>query len=588
MRRWDNKLDSQTIQARDETLPFLHPTGNFDFPHSPLTRPLIRGFFWIATAIFGFGQAWSHRFAISPDGNNYLDIAAAYLRGDFAHAINAYWSPMYSWLLAACFWVFNPSGYRETTLLHLLDFAGLLIALRCFEYFFTAFLAFLKRSEPSHEETNAGETFWWVLGYGLFFSTSLFVLTMEPTTPDVWVGVITYLAMGILLRITMQPQRLANFAFLGLVVGLGYLTKSFYFPLAFLLLAVAGLSAILSRRTLAGVLLAFLGFALIGGPFIFEISKAKNRFSFGDVGKIGYAEAVNPLVQPFFWRGENQTGVPIHTTRQILSAPRVFEFAAPVGGSYPPSYDMSYWLDGIRPHFNIRGQLRIVRRSVGTFFLVFVTQIEFAVGFLVLWFYRRNRTECLSFVARLWPLWVPPSLACVAYSFVLVEPRYIAPFLVFLWLAAFAGVARASEVSSRRVVVAVVLAVLSVTGIKAGKYFVSDLAAISNQQNEYWEVAQNLRKLGVEPGDKVSIISGNAVAHWARLAGVKIVAELPSGEDIGFWRADRATQDRVYAAFATTGSRVVVVKDPPPDATRDDWHRLGDTPYYARFLPGSP
>src|SRR3954447_1440755 len=36
---------------------------------------------------------------MNPDGVSYLTIARQYLDGHFADAINAYWSPLYSWLL---------------------------------------------------------------------------------------------------------------------------------------------------------------------------------------------------------------------------------------------------------------------------------------------------------------------------------------------------------------------------------------------------------------------------------------------------------------------------------------------------------
>ena len=495
---------------------------------------------------------------------------------------------MYSWLIAVVLRGLNPPGSWETTLLHLLNLVGMLVALRCFEYFFEAFLAFFKHSRDSQNETTVSESLWWLLGYGLFFSTSLFVLTLEPTTPDMWLCVFTYLAMGFLLRIAVNPRKLRYFAGFGFVLGLGYLTKSFYFPLSFVYFTSAGLAAGVSGRNLAKVLLAVLTFGLVAGPFMYEISKDKHRITFGDAGKITYADSVNPINQPHLWQGDSQSGVPKHSTRKILSDPNVFEFATAAGESHRPQYDLSYWMEGVRPHFNIRGQLRILRQSVGTFFVIFLVQLEFAAGFAVLWFIQQKRKECLYSAARLWPLWVPSLAACAAYSLVLVEPRYIAPFLVFLWLAAFVGVARASSALSRRVILAVVLGILAVTGIKTAKYFVSDLAAMSNQRNVYWQVAQNLHRLGIQPGDSVSIIAGNSVAHWARLAGVKIVAELPLGQDEIFWKADRPTRDRVYAAFAGTGSRVVVVQDPPPDATRDDWHQLGDTPFYVRFLPRSP
>jgi hypothetical protein len=578
-------VNPRKIPAQDES---QHSVDGFGFVPLWWSRRLVRVFFWVATATVGLAQAWSLRFTLTPDGNNYLDVATAYLRGDYAHALNAYWSPMYSWLIAIALRVLNLPGFWDSTLLHLLNLVGLLIALRCFEYFFEGFLSFYRHSGVSQDEMALGESLWWLLGYGLFFSSSLFVLRLEPTTPDMWLSVFTYLAVGILLRIAVNPRRLGYFAGLGLVLGLAYLTKGFYFPLSFVFFISAGLVAGVSGRNLARVLLAVLIFGLVGGPFMYEISKAKHRLTFGDVGKINFAEFINPIAQPQFWQGDAQSGSPKHPTRKILSDPDVFEFATPVGGSHPPSYDLSYWMDGVRPHFNIRGELRVLRQSVGTFFLIFVIQCEFALGIIVFLLLQERRRECLALIWRLWPLWWPPAMGCLAYSLVLVEPRYVASFLVFLVLAAFAVVARQSPATSKRVAFAIVLGVLSVTGIKSTKYFVSDLAAMAHQQNVYWQAAQSLHQLGIQPGDRVAVIAGNSVGHWARLAGVKIVAELPLGQDDIFWRADRQTQDRVYAALAITGSRVIVVKDPPLDATRDGWRQLGDTTYYARLLPRSP
>jgi len=245
-------------------------------------------------------------------------------------------------------------------------------------------------------------------------------------------------------------------------------------------------------------------------------------------------------------------------------------------------------MEGVEPHFNLRGQLRIFRQSVGTFFVIFVIQVEFAAGFFVLLMCGEQKREFIATIARLWPLWLPPAAGCLAYSIVLVENRYVAPFIVFLWLAAFAGAVSIPSAASRRTAIAVVLGVLSVTGIKTAKYFVSDLLALPHQQNLYWDVAQNLSNIGIKPGDKVALIASKAGVHWARLANLQIVSELPLGEDAIFWNADRATQDKVFAAFASTGSRVVVVKDPPPGATRENWRQLGDTPYYVHLLPGNP
>ena len=65
--------------------------------------------------VLGFLQAWAGRFYIEHDGVNYLDVANAYARRDWRHAINGYWSPLYSWLLAIVEIVFRPSPYRQST-----------------------------------------------------------------------------------------------------------------------------------------------------------------------------------------------------------------------------------------------------------------------------------------------------------------------------------------------------------------------------------------------------------------------------------------------------------------------------------------
>lgn len=76
-----------TQNRSSESLPLSHWLDLLD---SGRAIPYIRAAFWTATAIAGFVQAWSVRFTINPDGNSYLDIASAYLRGDYANAVNAY------------------------------------------------------------------------------------------------------------------------------------------------------------------------------------------------------------------------------------------------------------------------------------------------------------------------------------------------------------------------------------------------------------------------------------------------------------------------------------------------------------------
>jgi 4-amino-4-deoxy-L-arabinose transferase-like glycosyltransferase len=549
--------------------------------------PLLRAFFWFVTAFAGFLQAWGARFWISPDGNNYLDVASACLHGDWSHAVNAYWSPLFSWLLALCLWVFQPSPYWESTLLHLVNLAGLLLALRSFEFFFQAFLRMQKQIRRDNgTEENISDFEWWALGYGIFLSTSLFVLTVTATTPDIWVAIFTFLVAGLVLRILTQGGGWGLFAALGFSLGCAYLTKTFYFPMAFIFLPTAWLATGNPRKTLNQAALGFAVFVLMAGPWIAILSRAKNRVTFGDVGKLNFAMMLDQIPQPFFWQGEDATGAPKHPVRQLLSRPRLYEFGAPVGGTYPPAYDTSYWMEGVRPHFSLRGLLRVFRQSAGTFFQVWMMQLEFGVALLFFLILVWRKPECKLLLLQQSYLWLPPLIGCAAYAVVHVEFRLVGPFTPLLWIAAFSCLQGAGLEVPRRAALALILAVLAVTGLRVAKSMSSDLAAIlAKPENLNWQIAEGLHVVGLQPGEKIACLSLNAELHWARLAGVKIVSEIPLGDGNVFWTADPETKRRAFQLFASTGAKVVVTKDPPLFAASEGWIPLAKTGFYTHHLP---
>ena len=552
---------------------------------------LARTVMWSVTAVAGLLQALSLRFSISGDGNSYLDVASAYLRGDFGNAINAYWSPLYSWLIALVLWIFKPGGYWESTILHLLDFAGLLAALWAFEFFFRAFLAAKARFAPQDRDDSHPKLSllaWWVLGYGLFFSAMLEVLTMLSTSPDSWVCAVTFLASGLILKISTREGGFGHFAALGVVLGLAYLTKTFYFPLAFVFMATAWLASRAPRKNVAGAVMALVMFTLVAGPFVFALSRAKHRFTYGDVGKIAYAEFMDRIQEPMFWEGGDGSGTPKHPARIILSSPLVYEFAEPIAGSYPMWYDPSYWKDGIQPRFHAANEFRILRQSVGTLFLILLTQMEYAVGLAVLIFCNFRAPEWIRTAQRQWFLWLPAAAACLAFASVLVEGRYVASFLVILWLAAYTSSLCTPSAASKRVATAVVLGATLITGVKTLKFATSDAAAVSKQVNESWEAAQKLKEMGIQPGDRVALIGVVAEQHFLRLADIKGVAELRCADEREFWTGDQKLQVSVFEAFSRTGAKFVVAVHAPITVVKEGWTRLGNTDYYARPLQAVP
>jgi hypothetical protein len=94
------------------------------------------------------------------------------------------------------------------------------------------------------------------------------------------------------------------------------------------------------------------------------------------------------------------------------------------------------------------------------------------------------------------------------------------------------------------------------------------------------EVAQALHSRGIQAGDNVALIGYGFDAFWARLAGVRIVAELPGTEAGSFWLGDESVRARVIEAFAETGARAIVAEDAPIEAVLPHWHRVSDTGYF--------
>jgi hypothetical protein len=125
-----------------------------------------------------------------------------------------------------------------------------------------------------------------------------------------------------------------------------------------------------------------------------------------------------------------------------------------------------------------------------------------------------------------------------------------------------------------------------VTGVRLAKSSTSDLLSIlAGQENVSWKVAETLRGMELQPGDRVALLSSSAGAHWARLAGVKIVAEVPLGDENIFWTATPDEKQKVLQTFASTGARFVVTKNPPACAQADGWIPLAATGFCAYRLP---
>ncbi|HET8679226.1 MAG TPA: hypothetical protein VFM39_03845, partial [bacterium] len=116
--------------------------------------------------------------------------------------------------------------------------------------------------------------------------------------------------------------------------------------------------------------------------------------------------------------------------------------------------------------------------------------------------------------------------------------------------------------------------------------------ASSRPVDVHWRVAQALRQIGVEPGDRVAVIGPGIRAYWARLGRLHIVAEVPAWEEHKFWTADPQTQQTILDRFAAAGAKIAVHEiSARPEARRVTidyeamgWQRISGTNYHARLL----
>ena len=540
----------------------------------------VRIFFWLLAIALGAAQAWATRFTMNPDGISYLDMGDAYWRGNWHMAINAYFSPFYSWILGFFMKVLRPSPYWEYPLAHLVNFLIYLAALGCFEFFLRNFIRSRRHSdENARKQGNVTlpEWGWWMLGYALFISASLQLITLRSITPDMCVAAFVYLASALILQIQAGAGTPRTVLFLGIVLGFAYLAKAVMFPLALVFIAVAACCARNVRQDVRCAAIAGFGFLLIASLFITILSRSKHRVTFGDSGSIAYEVYVNGIDQFVPASGSLK-----HPVNKIYDMPPTYEFGGPIGGTYPLWYDSTYWHEGIRPYFDLAQQFHAIAASLLTYsgqFCSAFLQLNATVALLVLYLIAPRPSACLKCAGASWPLLVIGLAAMGLYALVYAESRYFAPFIVLFWLAAFCGVHLPDSRGLVRTIAVVVVAV-SITSIAQSA---RSTWLDGHSAPDYHRLATALCDYGITRGSKLAVIGtepfGKSGAFSARLAKAQIVAQIRRSDL--FWAAPAITRAEVLRALARAGVQAILASDLPTSADLSTgWHRLGTSPDY--------
>lgn len=550
----------------------------------------IRIFFRIMAFVLGALHTYAaiQSQSMNADGVAYLDIGDAYFQTDWRNAINAVWSPLYSWILGSVNFIFKPSMQWEILTVHSVNFLIYLFTLACFEFMWGK----VRNSSHQTKSLRLTEPIWWSLGYLLFIWISLSLIQIWAVTPDMLMAALVFLAAGFFVQIRSGDENIRVFISLGLILGLGYLSKTFMFSIALVFLGLTWFIQKWTWTAFTNTLLSIGAFFLVSLPFILLISNAKGKLTIGEAGTVTYVRHVIGIPYPH-WQGNPQLGiVPAHLSRVIHESPRVYEFGEPIGGTYPITMDPSYWYEGIDVRINAGNLLRRLLSS-GLFYmdLFFQRQGMLIICVIALYIIDSNRGHTLFEVAKRWSLVIPSTIAFGLYGLVLVASRYIGVWVLLFWADLLANIQVPDTTNNKAWLK--LLSSIAVLGMfiniilfnldgftRLNPTLASSLSEPAASPAGPLEVAQTLQELDVKPGDKVGVIGYAYDSFWARLARVKIVAEMLEADADDLWHGDQILQQSVLQSFASTGAKAVIAEYVPSYVELPGWHQVGNSNYF--------
>jgi hypothetical protein len=523
-------------------------------------------------------QSW-----IFPDSTSYLDMATRAVRESPSVLLkNAYWSPAYPSVLAVTMAVAKPSLTAELPAMYVVHWLIFIFATACFSLLLRTLLQGLDLSLVC-------------FAYAFFLLANM-NRTLWYLTPDMLLQGLVYLSAACALRLFLPGSSWKHSAALGVALALGYWTKAAMFPPALVLLALLFLKPPADQLRRRHSVIALACFFLVAAPLVFSLSLEKHRFTIGDSGKLNYAWFVGGVPPYSGWNGQPaQNGTPVHAPRRVSEAPLILEFRTPVAGTQPLWYDASYWWEGLRVPLNVEYQLYGLFRpftqvhSTQTIFLALAAALA-----PLCFFSSRVRKVIRGGGNQSWILIVWPATACLMYSLVLFNFRYIAPYLVLIGLGAAALLMQPfHSVTRSRALCAAALLLLVISAVRLGPVvrtaFRPDAGGPltreegRDNQRSSAAVAHELARLGIRPGDEISVLGHSFDCYYARLAGVRIVAQIwETPEQVASLGAPQVRQ--VLSQLRQIGVKALVSRSRPGFANDEGWIAIPRTDVFIRML----
>jgi hypothetical protein len=521
------------------------------------------------------------------DGLAYMDVARAYLHLNWHTAINGYWGPLYSWLLAFGMWIFHPGMQGELILVHALNYALFAAALITFVRFWHALAAW---SRSTHNDgvclPDAAPVAWTLLGYLMFLVT--FTWSLDDMTPDVLVATLVFAIAGQLFQLDGAEEAgssgLAAYAWLGGLLAIGYYAKAIL-----LYFAVFILVALLARSFRSSDLLknlpkkdlrtkdfrkpitAALVFLVLVSPFVTALSRTLGHFSAGDSGRLNYAWFVNGPETATWMRTASAAPLPFYPGPTVDDSPRVFRIPLLAGATYAPWYDAARFDARSRPTLNLRAQLRQIAVNL-KFVKEQVLGVEAALLVPLLILIWHTPKPARRTLAATWFCTLPVLGVLGMYFLTHLVMRFILGFLLVFWGAAFGALSVPEDMRplARRALWAGIL-VFAAVELPGLLHFIASHP--DGNAGRDLAIARALPGYGMHPGDAVASFGDGQEAYWAHFAETPIVSEIWKMDAAQFWSASPALQQAALSAMAASGAKAAV------------WRRDSDQPCPPQWIP---
>ena len=533
---------------------------------------------WIvAGLLLAAAQGYTSRQGMGVDGVGYIESGMAYTRLDWHWAINTYWSPLYSWVLALFLKLIPHSMEMEFPLVHVVNFFCFVFTLWCFHQFWSA-LTNLAELQPGEATISTlCPRLYHAFGYGLFLY--LFVPLVRTVTVDLLAsGFVFLICSRMLLCRQSREIGILQSVLLGMLIAFAFYAKAILLYFGVFAIGSVLVDRNYHHRTRTCIISGLTALSLIA-PWAIAQKMVGGKFSLGSSGRLNYAWFVDGAPAGDY---QEPGGPPtaFFPGERLSHGIDAFTIPARDNFTYLPWYDPGR-IDQTKTRFSSTGELHAIWRNA----LWLRIWLLGEYGALVVCF-----VGLLLVGPRLWvgkirvylPIIIPNMAIFAMYVLIFVRSyRYIAAsFLVMYW--AILAAVRLHK-SAYRYVSAFLLAslltfcVFNVPGTLKAVF----ITAPENQETV--ALAKALRA-ELPPQTRIAVIglgSGGS-AYWAHLAQTPIVGEVWERSAQQFWKLGCDERQNILLKLKSAGA-AVVVGVPPQDKRQEGWQRIADSE--ASLLP---